>query len=324
LDGLECDARIAISSQFSILDRSIFFGSEAESSASSENREAKALGSHNTANEATTAENEEAEDKTESLGTEITGSTSSDSASIVEQGSPPSKISTSAPNQDNTLDDITEPETANENELQIALVENAKEQDDTQDTIPDYYIDCNGTCGTRIKKWTEPFYLCLICPNTDLCEECHTKRLAWNKLSANMAPSVGTPETPPKHDPKNTSEGQGEGSSEGSSEKPSEEPTKGTSVTLPVNASEKTTEEPVSLSSDTSIEMPWNTFCGENHHYIKGPMKDWKGIKMGVIQIGEQKLEVKEWRRQMKEERWSKAWERYWLRQGGLKDIDVE
>ena len=36
------------------------------------------------------------------------------------------------------------------------------------------------------------------------------------------------------------------------------------------------------------IEEPWLSFCGANHRYIKGRMKDWKGIKNGVVRIGDE------------------------------------
>jgi tetratricopeptide (TPR) repeat protein len=40
---------------------------------------------------------------------------------------------------------------------------------------------CNG-CGKTFDFWVkdEPFYMCLICQNMDLCKECHAKRMALN------------------------------------------------------------------------------------------------------------------------------------------------
>jgi hypothetical protein len=72
------------------------------------------------------------------------------------------------------------------------------------------------------------------------------------------------------------------------------------------------------------IEEPWLSFCGVNHRYIKGPMKDWKGIKNGVIRVGDEEIAVKDWLRGLKEERWQNAWKTFWTRQGGLKDIGIE
>jgi hypothetical protein len=53
-------------------------------------------------------------------------------------------------------------------------------------------------------------------------------------------------------------------------------------------------------------------------------MKGWKGIKNGIIRIGDEEITVKEWLRGLKEERWGNAWTVFWTRQGGLKDIGVE
>jgi hypothetical protein len=70
-------------------------------------------------------------------------------------------------------------------------------------------------------------------------------------------------------------------------------------------------------------EDTWTTVCGKNHHYIRGPMAGWKGIKDGVIRIGEEEVPVKQWIKELKEERWPKAWEAFWSRESGLRDIEV-
>lgn len=41
--------------------------------------------------------------------------------------------------------------------------------------------------------------------------------------------------------------------------------------------------------------------CDDNHRYLKGCMKGWKGIKIGVIRIGDEELLVTEWIRGLKE-----------------------
>ncbi|KAL9093012.1 MAG: hypothetical protein Q9165_004150 [Trypethelium subeluteriae] len=62
--------------------------------------------------------------------------------------------------------------------------------------------------------------------------------------------------------------------------------------------------------------IPFNrmgrSFCGENHEYIKGPIEDWKGIKDGVMTIGEEKVLFKEWLGKLQEERWVQAWKDFW------------
>lgn len=136
-----------------------------------------------------------------------------------------------------------------------AKEEHASEPAKVNEDLAGWGIWCNGDCNKKIDKWSEPFYLCLICPNTDLCVGCHEKRLESDK-------------------------GEGKGS--------------------------------------------WKRFCAPDHRYIKGPMKGWQGVRDGVIRIeGEEPIGVKEWVKGLKEDRWPRAWERYWLKQGGLKDIDV-
>ena len=46
--------------------------------------------------------------------------------------------------------------------------------------------------------------------------------------------------------------------------------------------------------------------------YVKAPVDGWRGVKNGVIRIGEEEIEFKEWLRSLKEERWPKAWENFW------------
>ena len=206
LDGLERDARITLSAQFSILDRTIV-----ESEAGGESSESESGEGADQEEPTTTAHNE-------------TPATTDDAET--------------ADNKDNPQETNTTKETST-----------ATPDED----LTDYHIECDGNCGTVISSWSEPFYLCLICPNTDLCEKCHSKRRKWDL---------------------------------------------------------------------DGKEDEWATFCGKNHHYVKGPIAGWRGIKSGILRIGEEEFPVKEWIKELKEERWPKAWERFWLRESGLKDIE--
>ena len=147
-------------------------------------------------------------------------------------------------------------ETLNDNETEPDASKKADEKlttehDKTDEDVAEWDVACDG-CDAGMEGWSEPFYLCLICPNTDLCVACHEKRLAQDNLNS------------------------------------------------------------------------WKRFCEPDHRYIKGPMKGWRGIKDGVIRIeGDDPFTVKDWIKGLRDERWPKAWERYWLKQGGLKDIDV-
>lgn len=56
----------------------------------------------------------------------------------------------------------------------------------------------------------------------------------------------------------------------------------------------------------------WKTYCGTNHQYIRAPIDGWKGIKGGVVSIGDEKFEFADWLKGLKEDRWGKAWETFW------------
>lgn len=56
----------------------------------------------------------------------------------------------------------------------------------------------------------------------------------------------------------------------------------------------------------------WVQWCGKDHIYVKGPIDGWRGVKDGVIRIGEEKLAFKKWLQTLKDERWPKAWEDFW------------
>ncbi|KAJ4294462.1 hypothetical protein N0V90_008153 [Kalmusia sp. IMI 367209] len=94
-------------------------------------------------------------------------------------------------------------------------------------------------------------------------------------------------------------------------------------ICLAVDICEKCYNREVVQRRSISVNDDQTSYiCNENHRYLKGYMKDWRGVKDGVIRIGDEELPVKEWIKGLKEVRWPQAWERYWLSQGGLKDID--
>jgi hypothetical protein len=45
---------------------------------------------------------------------------------------------------------------------------------------------------------------------------------------------------------------------------------------------------------------------------VKGPVDGWRGVKNGVIRIGEEETPFQEWLDRLKGERWPKAWENFW------------
>jgi tetratricopeptide (TPR) repeat protein len=70
----------------------------------------------------------------------------------------------------------------------------------------------------------------------------------------------------------------------------------------------------------------WRQYCGHDHVYMKGPIKGWKGVKGGSWRIEgndgvvEEKL-VQEWLKELKGEKWPKAWDAFWKRLEGVKNI---
>jgi tetratricopeptide (TPR) repeat protein len=226
LPTLEKDARISISSQFSILDRSIH-GQAADSEHSE-----------------TLSEKDGGEADAEQVSTgEDQASTGSDESISISSAGRAQEVG-----EDNLSNGAIGKDqgTAESAEATVAKLD---------EDIGAWIVNCDGGCGTTIESWAQPFYYCVICPNTDLCEDCHSKRLKQ---------TIG------------------------------------------------------------EIEEPWLSFCGANHRYIKGPMKNWKGIKNGVIRFSDEEVTVKEWLHGLKEDRWPNAWKVFWTRQGGLKDIGIE
>jgi hypothetical protein len=65
----------------------------------------------------------------------------------------------------------------------------------------------------------------------------------------------------------------------------------------------------------------WKTYCGRDHKYIEGPIDGWKGVRDGVMVIGEVEQNVADWIQQLKEVKWPGAWETFWVRQDGVVDI---
>jgi hypothetical protein len=114
-------------------------------------------------------------------------------------------------------------------------------------------ITCDGECDTALSSWTQEMYFCVMCANTDLCACCHSKRLSQKRA-------------------------------------------------------EKSTY--------------WRRYCGPDHCYIKGPIKDWRGVKNGVIRIGDEEIPFKEWLKDLQEVKWKGAWKKFWERQGGVRDIE--
>jgi tetratricopeptide (TPR) repeat protein len=119
-----------------------------------------------------------------------------------------------------------------------------------EDLNPASDIYCNG-CSRTFSDWTKgSVYMCIVCTNCDLCEECWTKRDRCNKG-----------------------------------------------------------EE----------WKDWKRYCGDDHRYIRGPIKGWKGVKDGVLRLagedGKEMIEIlfTQWVAGI-QDRWKEAWLGFWKR----------
>jgi hypothetical protein len=61
-------------------------------------------------------------------------------------------------------------------------------------------------------------------------------------------------------------------------------------------------------------ELPahWRTLCPAGHRHIKAPVEGWKGVKAGVLRIGESKVPFRDWLAELETKKWPAAWERFW------------
>jgi hypothetical protein len=125
---------------------------------------------------------------------------------------------------------------------------------------------CDG-CRRPLFKWTSTQYMCLVCPNLDLCESCYQLEQTSRQ-----------------------------------GRKPESNPNK----------------------AGVWADKIWHPFCDRSHAYIKGPMKDWKGVRGGYIRIGSEQVEVKEWLKGLKEQRWKQSWEDFWRARNELNNIECD
>lgn len=76
------------------------------------------------------------------------------------------------------------------------------------------------------------------------------------------------------------------------------------------------------LALNRGEEVPdmWQTFCGPNHRYIRGPIAGWKGVERGVIRYGETSVPFKTWLADV-EKKWDEKWKEFWEGDEGLRDV---
>ncbi|KAI4644660.1 uncharacterized protein J4E78_009479 [Alternaria triticimaculans] len=165
LDSLESDARIAISTQFSILDLAIY-GHHPEPEQSETRSDESDIEAG--------AEQELVKDESETFneGDVIRNNSLADEAHDAESEDLPEE-----PIEEKQ--DPTEPGEQDVPETESADQTESDELD--EDVFLGGGLGCDGPCETNISSWTQPIYYCLICPNCDLCEDCHSKRVQQTK-----------------------------------------------------------------------------------------------------------------------------------------------
>jgi len=165
LESLEADARIAISAQFSILDLAIY-GSNLEQEESET--------SSNESNTEAGAEQESVKDESEPLNESdvIRNDSLTNGAHDVEGEDLP----------EDPIEEKQDPGELEEPDVTAKESDAGTEPDKLdEDVFLAGGLDCDGPCETSISSWTQPIYYCLICPNCDLCEDCHSKRVQQTK-----------------------------------------------------------------------------------------------------------------------------------------------
>lgn len=65
----------------------------------------------------------------------------------------------------------------------------------------------------------------------------------------------------------------------------------------------------------------WKDWCGPNHTFIKGPVDGWRGVKDGVIRIDKEQIPFKDWLKGLRDDRWPKAWEKFWQNEHFLGNV---
>ncbi|KAI4612829.1 hypothetical protein J4E80_006884 [Alternaria sp. BMP 0032] len=164
LDSLESDARIAISAQFSILDL-VIYGQDLEP----EQSETPSNESDTEAGAEQESVNEESEPLNES--DVLRNDSPTDEAHGVESKDVPEE----------PIEGKQGPTELGEQDVTGTQSDNETETDKLDEDVFPEGLACNGSCETSISSWTQPIYYCLICPNCDLCEDCHFKRIQQTK-----------------------------------------------------------------------------------------------------------------------------------------------
>lgn len=68
-------------------------------------------------------------------------------------------------------------------------------------------------------------------------------------------------------------------------------------------------QEPKICDREQGVDV---TYCGRDHRHIRGPINGWKGVKEGIISVGEESFKFDDWLAGLRDKRWKEAWETFW------------
>jgi len=221
-----------------------------------------------------------------------------------------------------------------------------------QDLVTGQDTTCSGyLCqhSTWYSSWNRgPLYTCIYCVSEDLCRRCYKGRKFMDRSKAHEAGTTPTPQ--PKVNGSSGSatedhatagaehlangtesaaqasssesakeesgaEHDGEGSGEEADD--DDEDDEGDDDDEEDDNEENDSKQEAKNEDEDKDEdeTPWVSYCGYKHRFIKAPVEDWRGIKDGVMTLGDEKIEFKVWLEQVKG-KWKDAWGVFWSDDG--------
>jgi hypothetical protein len=183
VEGLERDALIAISCQFSKVTLEASDSPNCSSEDEVMNETAAVLEEPNSSNSF-----EESETRAVDISTTITSSKNGVvevATEIIEAEEINTEVRQDTDTKSDTDTTIAGDPTSNPTESEPAPGE-AMESDalpeiEDEDILDNGPVTCDGECDGTFERWHVPLFYCIFCPSTDLCSKCHAKRVAQNR-----------------------------------------------------------------------------------------------------------------------------------------------